>query len=387
MSELEILIDGFIADLVRRNWSAHSIRAYRADLLSFRDSFPPSLPVALTTVIDIRVWLASLWEKQLSISTIRRHIASCRAFFQFIKREGLIPQNPAKLVRVPKMPQRLPDVLTPQQTGTLIDNVEAMEQRQPVRDLAIFELLYGCGIRVSELVGLNVEDIDRAEGWLLIRGKGKKERQVPYGSKAREALERYLAFRTEYLKPGYRKPSRRYDRSDRKKKERQVPYGDKAKEVLEHYLSFRADPLKPAVFLSRYRERLTTRQVGNIVNEYATRIPEDAALHPHGLRDLAIIELLSSCGLHRSELAALNIGDIDREGCRLLVRGKAEKERQRQKVQGQSLGAGPLQPAVFLSQFRKRLTTRQVGNIIKKYGAMVLGDPSIHPHTFRHASA
>src|SRR5438477_10524009 len=103
----------------------------------------------------------------------------------------------ARLVRTPKAPQKLPEVMTAEQVNTLIDGVATgkLERPHPARDRAIFELLYGCGLRVSELAGLNLQDIDRAEGWLRVRGKGRKERQSPLPGQAAQALERYLAER------------------------------------------------------------------------------------------------------------------------------------------------------------------------------------------------
>src|SRR6185437_15764096 len=124
-------------------------------------------------------------------------LAAVRGLFAFLLREGVVRVNPARLLRTPKAPKRLPDVPSPERVNTLIDDVAAgkLERPHPARDRAIFELLYGCGMRVSELVGLNLADIDRSEGWLRLRGKGRKERQVPLPRQAAEALERYLAER------------------------------------------------------------------------------------------------------------------------------------------------------------------------------------------------
>ena len=118
-----------------------------------------------------------------------------RGLFRFLMREGVVTINVARLVRTPKAPKKLPEVMTAEQVNTLIDGVAAgkLERPFPARDRAIFEMLYGCGLRVSELAGLNLHDIDRSERWLRVRGKGRKERQVPLAGKAAEALERYLA--------------------------------------------------------------------------------------------------------------------------------------------------------------------------------------------------
>ena len=130
---------------------------------------------------------------------MRRKLAAVRSFFKFLLREGFVEKNVARMVRTPKAPKTLPAVMTAEQTNTLVDGVTAaadkFERPYPARDLAIFELLYGCGLRISELVGLNLDDFDFSERWIRVRGKGKKERQVPYAGKASAALERYLALR------------------------------------------------------------------------------------------------------------------------------------------------------------------------------------------------
>src|ERR1700682_2169197 len=125
---------------------------------------------------------------------MRRKLAAVRSFFKFLLRDGLVAINVARLVRTPKAPKSLPAVMTAEQTNTLVEGVAAdkFERPYPARDIAIFEFLYGCGLRVSELVGLNLDDIDQSERWLRVRGKGRKERQVPYGAKAGAALDRYL---------------------------------------------------------------------------------------------------------------------------------------------------------------------------------------------------
>ena len=119
-----------------------------------------------------------------------------RGLFRFMLREGVSQSTWRVWCARPKRP-RAADVMTAEQTNNLIDGVARTNStgRIPVRDRAMFELLYGCGVRVSELAGLNLEDLDRTEGWIRVRGKGRKERQVPYAPKAAAALERYLGER------------------------------------------------------------------------------------------------------------------------------------------------------------------------------------------------
>ena len=157
--------------------------------------------------------------------------------------------NAPRLLRTPRAPKKLPAVMTAEQTNALLDGVAAgkLERPHPARDLAILELLYGCGLRVSELVGLNLDDLDRSERWLRVRGKGRKERQVPFGGKAAEALDHYLA-----------------ERSSR----------------------------EMALFLNHRGGRLTDRGVRGIVKLYATLITGDSSVHPHSFRHAFATHLL-----------------------------------------------------------------------------------------------
>ncbi len=205
--------------------------------------------------LAIREWLGHLYEQRLTAVSMRRKLASVRSLFKFLLREGVVLKNVAKMVRTPKAPKSLPFVMTAEQTNGLVDGVlpaaDKFERPHPARDLAIFELLYGCGLRISELVGLNLEDFDFNERWVRVRGKGKKERQVPYASKASDALERYLALRT---------PATGGER---------------------------------AIFLNHRGDRLTDRGARGIVKFYARMITGDSSIHPHSLRHAYATHLLS----------------------------------------------------------------------------------------------
>lgn len=256
MSELAAQIDRYLQDLARAGASSHTITAYSADLgelleyLSPPESEPPAPPAI--DLLVLREWLLWLYNKENTAVTIRRKLAAVRGLFKFMLREGIVTVNIARMVRTPKAPKKLPEVMTPEQVNTLIDGVATnkMERPHPARDRAIFELLYGCGIRVSELAGLNLDDIDRAEGWLRVRGKGRKERQVPLPGKAAEALGRYLAERPVLRDEG-------------------------------------------AVFLNHHDRRLTARGVAWIVKFYATYINGDPSVHPHSFRHAYATHLLS----------------------------------------------------------------------------------------------
>ena len=256
MSELARQIDLYLAELARAGSSPHTIDAYFADLhqflayLSAPDLAPPE-PAAID-LLTLREWLAWLYGQKLDSVTIRRKLAAVRSLFRFMAREGVVPVNVARLVRTPKAPKKLPEVMTPEQVNTLIDAVgdDRLHRPFPIRDRALFELLYGCGLRISELVGLNLEDIDRSEHWLRVRGKGRKERQVPVPGQAAGALERYLS-------------------------ERPVVRDEQG------------------VFLNYLGHRLTTRGVSMIVKLYATLLSGDPSVHPHGFRHAYATHLLA----------------------------------------------------------------------------------------------
>ena len=255
-SELATHIGRFLDELKRNNVSPHTLAAYGSDLAQFLEYFsPPGTeppPPGRVEVWQIREWLGSLYREKLAAVSMRRKLAALRAFFRFLAREGTIALNPARLVRTPKAPVRLPAVMTAEQVNGLVEGVIAgsLERQHPARDVAIFEFLYGCGLRVSELAGLNLDDIDRTERWLRARGKGKKERQIPYGAKAETALERYLP--------------------DRK-----------------------AKPAERALFVNHRGARLSTRGVGLIVKFYATFLAGDSSVHPHSFRHAYATHLLA----------------------------------------------------------------------------------------------
>ncbi len=256
MCELTEAINEFMGELERRNESPQTLRSYGADLREFTAYFSPpgSSPPALKDfdLLALREWLAHLYDREQKPATIRRKLASARAFFRFFSRHHRIETDPARLLRLPKMPKTLPQVPNAEVTNALVDGrlPEALERPDPRRDRLLLELLYGCGLRVSEAVGLNLEDIDRAERWLRVRGKGRKERQVPYGEKAAAALDSYLANRGGAV--------------DGK-----------------------------VLFLNHRGTRLSDRGARNIVKFYATYVVGDSSIHPHTLRHAFATHLLS----------------------------------------------------------------------------------------------
>jgi integrase/recombinase XerC len=249
----------FLAELRRQNASEHTVRNYASDLEQFLLYFAiPGKTKPTIQEIDtlaIREWLGHLYEQRLTAVSMRRKLAAVRSFFKFLLREGLVEKNVARTVRTPKAPKTLPSVMTAEQTNALVDGVtgaaDQFERPHPARDLAIFELLYGCGLRISELVGLNLDDFDFNERWIRVRGKGKKERQVPYPGKASGSLDRYLRLR-------------------------QPATGN-----------------QQALFLNHRGGRLTDRGARGIVKFYARMITGDSSIHPHSLRHAYATHLLS----------------------------------------------------------------------------------------------
>ena len=257
-SRLEHEIERYLAELARKAVSAHTLDAYRSDLRQLVDFLsPPGVEPPGPEAIDLlllREWMLWLYRQPLEAVSIRRKVAAVRGLFQFLQREGVVGINVARLLRLPKAPQKLPVVMTAEQMNTLLDDVAAgkLERPYPSRDRALLEILYGCGVRVSELAGLNLEDLDRGsqETWMRVRGKGKKERQVPLPGKAAAALERYIA-------------------------ERPVVRDERA------------------VFLNHRGHRLTVRGIHGIVKLYATVLCGDPSVHPHGFRHAYATHLLA----------------------------------------------------------------------------------------------
>jgi integrase/recombinase XerC len=257
MSELAVGIKDFLEERSRRNDSPHTLRNYGADLEELLAYFTPpgSEPPALAAIdlLSLREWLGHLYDRGQKPATIRRKLASSRSLFRFLARERRIEGNPARLLRLPKMPKTLPEVPNAEVTNALIDGStrEELDRPFPERDRLLLELLYGCGLRISEAMGLNLEDFDRGERWVRVRGKGRKERQIPYGTKAAEALDIWLKLRRSETEPR-------------------------------------------ALFLNHRGRRLTDRGARNLVRFYATYVAGDSSIHPHTLRHAFATDLLSS---------------------------------------------------------------------------------------------
>jgi len=247
MKKLEKQIASFLRTLrAERNASPHTLRAYANDLRRFA-VFVGEADPAKVDHVAIRRFLSHLYDQNLSKTSVARTLAALRSFYRWLAREGEVEQNPAALVSTPRLPKKLPRVPTIEEMNAVLDAPMPERASFPERDRLIFELLYGCGIRNSELVGIQLDDIRWSNEAILIRGKGKKERFVPFGESAREALARYLPVRQETL-AGAKKTATR------------------------------------ALLVNQRGGPLTTRSVGRIVKAIAVAkgLPPD--VHPHTLR-------------------------------------------------------------------------------------------------------
>src|ERR1051326_2757696 len=174
-----------------RNASVHTLRAYGNELKRFAEYLGPELRWKDVDHVTIRGFLSDLHERGLSKVSVARALAAVRSLYKWLAREGVVRQNPAKLVATPRLPKKLPRVPTTEEINGLLNSEMPETASFPERDRAIFELLYGCGLRNSELVGIELGDLDEANGVILVRGKGKKQRYVPLEGAAAEALQAY----------------------------------------------------------------------------------------------------------------------------------------------------------------------------------------------------
>jgi integrase/recombinase XerC len=272
-----------------RNASPHTMRNYASDLHQFHDFLkpsatrldasthpvpsrepseadalpgavgdPPAVDVATVDALQVRAYLASLFQRQKQKTSIARKLSSIRAFFKFLVREGVIAASPCVGLASPKLPKKVPRIMTEEQTNNLLDRLaEATAQSEPMlkRDRAILELLYASGLRVSELAGLDVRSVNFGDKMVLVYGKGRKERIVPFGRKAGQALEEYLPVRERIL--------------------------------VDNKTSGQA------LFLNARGRRLTTRSVDRLVKKYVRLYGPNVRVSPHGLRHAFASHLLA----------------------------------------------------------------------------------------------
>src|SRR6266436_6568356 len=190
-----------------RNVSEHTLRNYACDLQQFYDYLAPADPkterrreINLKDIdhITIREWLSNLHSAQKKKTSVARKLAALRTFFQFLVREGVVEMNPAKLVSTPRLEKKLPKHLSVEDAIRFIETPDT-ETDAGKRDRAMLELLYATGVRVSELTKLDLHDIDFRNKLIRVIGKRRKERIVPFGDLAQEALQKYLEVREKFL--------------------------------------------------------------------------------------------------------------------------------------------------------------------------------------------
>jgi integrase/recombinase XerC len=278
-TEFESLAGQFLFTLENeRNASAHTVRAYRRELHSFAAYLAEALgaeaPISAVDHLHIRAYLGQLYERGLTKASAARALAAIRSWFRWLAKEHRIAQNPAALVSTPKLPQHLPRVPSMEEVNGLLNSLESMAKEDaarkqpakkdppgkdddvpawPERERMIFELLYGCGIRNSELVGIDMPDIQWKNDAILVRGKGRKQRYVPLGDEAAHSIRAYLPARQECLKAA-----------------------GKAALIDDGPLIVN--------LRARGSARLTTRSVGRIVKQIALSRGLPADVHPHTLR-------------------------------------------------------------------------------------------------------
>jgi len=236
-----------------RSASAHTLRSYHSDL----EQLSSFLGVTALPEVDhqtLRRFIAHLMQMNVKKSSIARKLSAVRAFFTYLNREGLLASNPARLVATPRREQRLPSVLTADDAIRLVESPRTADPEHVssmLRDRAVLETLYSTGIRASELIGMNREDIDRNDNLVRIRGKGRKERIVPIGAKALDAIASYLG-------------------------------------------SLTAKPETTAVFLGPSGKRLTVRTVQRILENHRKHLGLQQKASPHTLRHSFATHLLES---------------------------------------------------------------------------------------------
>lgn len=247
-------IPGFLQHLAsERRTSAHTVANYQRDLTRWI-AFCGTQQVSSWTAIDgqhVRLFAASEYRRGQSARTIQRRLSALRTFFHYLVREGVRPSNPALGVQAPKAPRRLPRTVDADQMGKLLD--AQVDETLDLRDKAIVELLYSSGLRLAELIGLDRVDLDLTDRTARVLGKGRKERIVPVGRKALQALRAWLRVRGEF-----------------------------------------APSDQPAVFVSRNGERLSARSVQARVTRWAKLQGTGIHLHPHLFRHSFASHLLES---------------------------------------------------------------------------------------------
>lgn len=244
-----------------KNVSINTVEAYRSDLESFVQFLCEDYLTIARDQLDwkrvdhltIRAYLAHLARRKMSRSSTARHLSALRSLFKYLMREGVVEKNPARVVATPKREKQLPSVMQPADVALLIDQPDT-STALGMRDVAWLELLYASGLRISELVGIDLDHIELHARLVKVRGKGSKERIVPFGRKAEAALRAYLPVRGDLVK----------------------------------------DTDEAALFVNYRGQRITTRSVRRLFDTYLRRASLRAGISPHTMRHSFATHLLNS---------------------------------------------------------------------------------------------
>ena len=244
-------IEKFIRFLeIEKNYSPHTILNYKLDLVNFK-RFLGAQELEKVDYLFLRRYLALLKEKHLGTRTVGRRLSALRSFFRFLVRDGYLKVNPIQMLSSPKLDKHLPQFLTEEEAAKLIESAfaKAQDDEPGLRDRAILEMFYSTGMRISELVGLNIDDVDFVGGVAKVLGKGRKERIVPVGDIAAGTVRKYL--------------------DKRKKKD------------------------EAALFLNKYGTRISARGVRYLTRKYLKAIGMREGVSPHTLRHSFATHLLN----------------------------------------------------------------------------------------------
>lgn len=244
-----------------KNVSTNTIEAYRDDLESFTrflagyfDSSRDSLDLKRVDHLAVRAYLGHLVNRKLRRTSMARHLSALRSFFRFLLREGMVTSNPARAVATPRREKHLPGVMQVPDVTTLLEQPDT-DTTLGLRDRAWLELMYASGLRISELVGVDIDDLEIRARLVKVRGKGGKERIVPFGTKAAESLKHYLGVRSELLE---------------------------------------SDTEEQPLFLNHRGSRITTRSIRRLFDRYVRRAALAKGMSPHTLRHSFATHLLNA---------------------------------------------------------------------------------------------
>lgn len=247
----------WLAELSRLGRSSHTIAAYQRAVVNFMDYVDAKSPETWQHV-DVRAWMRQQAMDGLSSRSMRQHLSGVRAYCQYLLAQGTISQDPTVGIKLPKMPVDLPKTLSVEQAQRLLEPHQTLTGLA-LRDQAMLEMLYGAGLRVSELTGLNITSVDLATGWVRVLGKGNKERQAPMGEKALDAMKAWLNERVNWVNKD-----------------------------------------EIAVFVNQRGERISVRSVQNLTRQRALTQGLPMHVHPHRLRHACATHLLESSSDLRS---------------------------------------------------------------------------------------